>query len=58
VQEFEEHYGIDRSTASLAAVMEAQYPRRAKFDKEMSRTKDQLSLEIAYNTNPKTGRIC
>ena len=45
-QELKELYGIEKAAVSLAALIEAQNQRRADFDSQMARDKQELENEI------------
>jgi hypothetical protein len=45
-QELREVYGIEKSAASLAALIEAQSQKRREFDAEMTQHRDELQREI------------
>jgi len=49
VRELQELYGIEKSAASLAALIEAQNQKRQEFDAEMNRQREELTREINEN---------
>jgi hypothetical protein len=50
-KELQELYGIEKSAASLAALIEAQNLRRQQFDDEMARMRAELSSEVESTRN-------
>ena len=46
--ELKELYGIEKAAVTLGALLEAQNQRRAEFDTEMAREREELQSEIAF----------
>lgn len=46
-RELQELYGIERAAATLAALIEAQHQKKADFDAEMAKEREELEAEIA-----------